>query len=605
MKKTIGSAALAQVDQCYGAPSSFAVAVGLSYSLCMARDSSARRVRRIPWTKRTNRLRTVRRVSIFANTEVHKLQEQSFQWRVHLADRNARTRLDDLMRSCDYSAQKILTWGLEYAREVADSDSASSSSLAVAMLMSMLADIAAWGADISVEDSQISIRLDSNTRALDFAGTARMRSALVRLRASHPDYPQILTQHEAIELLTTGRIRLVDASTNEDVASIFRRGVTTWSMPYRTREGRAKRFVLYGYDGATNAPLGILEIGDDAPLNTHRDLQLGFDATSALKFVTPYELAERFAAIRRLLRPEGLPIDPTLDVKLLVPLIDSLAHASRGRTGTPQEISVKKRMAYAARLIAGQAAAVGLIQPKHLGEGIRALRDLTLTRVNVEMTICGALPPFGGLLVGKLVASMAGHPLVRSFVDRPLGSITAGLFDADLLAPMLPNHGALFITTKGLYPKHSSQYNGVRIASRDGVLSLNKIGDTTGTTTSHLSDLTTRLAARVLERSGNGRVSRVYGSGGGKRQRTLEEAARTIGLPTAILHAQSSKPVYAVSLVENLQRVCLLNEAPIWRSEPYTDIDPVLFEASSIELWRSRWLEKARSRSRTLTLGDR
>ena len=77
----------------------------------------------------------------------------------------------------------------------------------------------------------------------------------------------------------------------------------------------------------------------------------------------------------------------------------------------------------------------------------RVCRDLALPRVNLEISICGALPPFSEALVGKLVASFVADRRIRDLARRPAGEILRSTFDTDVLSSELPHSGSLLLTT--------------------------------------------------------------------------------------------------------------------------------------------------------------
>src|SRR5262249_40583225 len=116
----------------------------------------------------------------------------------------------------------------------------------------------------------------------------------------------------------------------------------------------------------------------------------------------------------------------------------------------------------------------------------RVIRDISLPRLNVELSICGALPPFSYALGGKLVAAFAADPRITSICRRPAGSILAQAFFMDRLEEHLPRTGAVLVTTQGLYAEHSAQYTGVTFpsAQKDRAVRLQKLGTTAGITTS-------------------------------------------------------------------------------------------------------------------------
>jgi len=466
-------------------------------------------------------------------------------------------------------------------------------SLALRFLCSLLSDLASWGAQFEVHQSHLWASVPSLQRSTqDPLMRDRLRNSMERLRGEVTRYEPSVSPEEAASAIWSGVFALdrVD-SPESDESGWFKAGIGTWSMPYRPREGRSSRYVLTVTHEGRRIPAGLLEVGDDAPRNPPRDNAMGLAGEIVdLNAQERSSLGVRLAAIRGALLPDGLPANFDGPYESLVPRIDELARQGVGRTGTFDEISQKKRLTYLSRLVRGEMACAGE-RGGAIGDGLRAIRDLSIPRSNLEMTICGALPPFGGLLVGKLTASMACHPEIRAFVDREFGEITRSLFDVSRLEQLLPRHGALMVTTRGLYPVHSSQYNGVACPGLgDSRVRLRKLGDTEGQTASHISDLTMRLAIAFNHDQGGMQTSRVYGAGGAKRQRILVEALRKAGLPVALSHASISRPVYGISLVSNLRRVMLLNDLPNWSIEPYGSRGSSAdYVEKAVALWRDRW----------------
>ncbi len=526
-----------------------------------------------------------------------KNEHSQFQFRPIQAD--VYRALMRFFLEIEFDVDKVPAASADRCNNPRDTDSA-----AFLLCLSLVSDLANWGAEFEFYESQLNVTVPHiGPKSTDPEIRDRIRVSLMRLKGETENYSQPVTPDEAFEFVRLASPVLVPAEdSNSDESRIFRSGVSTWSMPYRTREGRSKRFVLYGDIGARRTSLGILEIGDDAPHNPPRDRAMGFTRRkSDFADADLRRLADRFWSIRKCLLPDGLPTGYAGRVQDLIPDIQQFREAGRGRQGTLQEISKNKRLTYLYRLVAAEAACRGEEREEANGfsEGLRVLRDLTIPRVNVEMVICGALPPFGPFRVGKLVASMAGHPYVRSFVDRDFGVIAKSVFDTEKLKHEIPSCGALIVTTKGLYPGHSSQYNAVSIPGHDGArVRLRKLGNTDGKTASHLSDQTMRLANRTIDELDGKRVSRTFGAGGAKRQRTIAQAMRALGLSSEICLAQISRPVYGVSLVGNLENVILFNDSPDWLASPFeapTVANIRDYEANAAALWRARWLDLTES----------
>lgn len=521
---------------------------------------------------------------------------------ISLADLAAQRRLIALTREAKYEVAPLLALAEAFAESCDEAEGVPAPDLGCAFVASALVDLASWGARVSFRGSALQVHWPPALQEPTDENRARLRAALQRLRGAASNYDAPVAEEEALSLLASGQVRLCPVEDSPELLAAWRSGITTWSMPYRTREGRSRRFVLTIDAGGPPVPMGLLEIGDDAPHNPTRDLALGLTAGQALSAVGSDALQDRLRSLRHALSPEGLPISPRSGLDALASHLEGITTAGRGRQGDHGEVSRKKRLTYLARLTKAELALRGRGGSEaEVAEGIRAIHDLAIPRINVEMTICGALPPFNRLLGGKAVASMAAHPFVRSFVDRPFGVIARSLFDASTLSDLFPSNGALSVTTKGLFPQHSAQYTGVTIPGATGGLRLEKIGDTLGQTTSQLSDRTMRLAVRTLDGVDNRMVSRVYGSGGGKRQRTLQQAALHLGLPARFVYAAISRPVYEVQLASNIPMIVFANEEPKWLASAYEpDLDPRAYESAALHLWRERWLPVAARRLRSV-----
>lgn len=538
------------------------------------------------------------------NGGVRRMQvvSDAFQIRISSSVVELQRDLLKIYQEANYSVEEFIR--IIYKINQEEEDKIQSKNYPFIFIISLLADLNAWGAIFEFYRSQLYVSLPNLTSGVfDNSVKDKIQSSLVRLRATQTIYSPPISEERALEVLATGQIELIEVNdTNSTEAEIFRSGITTWSMPYRTREGRSRRFVLLGSLNDLRVPIGLLEIGDEAPLNPPRDALMGLNVKfEDLNSEDLLSLATRFENIRKCLLPEGLPSNWHGDVIDLIESASDIMIKGKGRSGTFKEVGAKKRLTYLARLVSAEAACRGLDKEGNNGfqEGLRVLRDLSVPRVNVELVICGALPPFGPLLAGKLVASMGCHPRIRDFVDRDFGIIAKEVFDTGKLKKYLPSSGTLLVTTKGLYPGHSSQYKGVKFPVAVGDTGkLVKIGDTIGQTTSHLAARTVKYAALSTESLGASAISRVFGSGGGKRQRTISNAIRTLGLPSELAFAYISRPIYAFSLVSNLDRVILFNEDPLWRTSPYIYKDREdIYCSNALEIWRDKWLSKAKQRA--------
>src|SRR3989337_1116129 len=104
----------------------------------------------------------------------------------------------------------------------------------------------------------------------------------------------------------------------------------------------------------------------------------------------------------RQLRQALLPIpgiSTDLSAASVVELRDELLRRAQGRSQSEDALVEKKRIAYLVRLAMGEIALDGIAggqpeDPAGIREGVRAVHDLTVPRVHMEVTVCGAVPPF-------------------------------------------------------------------------------------------------------------------------------------------------------------------------------------------------------------------
>jgi len=469
---------------------------------------------------------------------------------------------------------------------------------------------------------------------------------------------------------------------------LFELSIRHWSMPYRGRTGRNRRYVILATKATTNTEngsstfdstdclsqqaadelfrnknsevvAGILELGDEAPFCPWRDDLLGLSPTSFCRWINESPLKnlaasiERLATFRKHIKEEfayeleGLDLR-TCDAAALVFHDEQIGKMSGNRsvdvelsdtveTEQPDGLLPKKKaLNYARRLARGEAyltevffrlnARLGMNlsdQPlkypnsenhtsaqritnqvtnevlwnsvdltrqredldldakhSHLISGVRAVHDILLPRVHMEATVLGALPPFSEALGGKLVISFLSHPAVVSAPMYSDGSILWWTFEREL-ENYLVDSGALCVTTKGLYSGHSALYNRASLPGHLGSgikdsLKLRHIANTGGATTSLISSQTAKFAWEIndLDHTKESTddtsqefkgVSGDYGTGGAKRHRVLEHAARYCGFPSNSISAGIRRPVYGVQLVHNAPAVCWTGCEPAWR----------------------------------------
>jgi len=180
------------------------------------------------------------------------------------------------------------------------------------------------------------------------------------------------------------------------------------------------------------------------------------------------------------------------------------------------------------------------------------------------------------------------------------GELISWSFDLEKIKKIVPSHGLLCLTTKGLYSKHSAIYNRAEIVGSRKNLRLRRLANTDGATSTLLSDKTTELAKSLIgirdANESESRVSLVYGSGGAKRHRIFAAAAVEVGLLGDIINAGIQRPVYGVEFVSNAAEVIWLGHEPRWLVARNADESEYCERATKI--WRDRWLKRAQEKLR-------
>jgi len=433
--------------------------------------------------------------------------------------------------------------------------------------------------------------------------------------------------HAVLALLQQGPpdIDLLNAKENKvglDTRGLWRCVRATWSMtPEMSAPGREVAFVAIDRRFPTT-PLGILQLRNVVPAIRKRDLWLGIAVESSgsagfLRLVADSgEVTRKLQAtadvIKGLLSSlncKGIPFELS---ETTIPKLNDLVLTHRrlfdetrqtGQQGLKNEhLLIVKRAQTAQALLRGLRALSRLSRTgntstekdvlKDLDAGLTKLWHYHMGFVALELSICGAAPPFGPIRIGKLMAALAGSaPVLDAWgADRPLGQISQEVYQPQV-RERVPNLGPLVIFTSGLYPGHSAQYQRVRV----GDSGWRKIGETTGYGNFNISVEAAEAMRRLnMMVDGYAHITRAFGEGSGARFRSAGRALGYLGLPDLRRH-ETQRPLYALSLVRNPREALLGWEDPVSTNLPS-------IEELSANWWQ-RWIAPraaelaARSRS--------
>lgn len=216
-----------------------------------------------------------------------------------------------------------------------------------------------------------------------------------------------------------------------------------------------------------------------------------------------------------------------------------------------------------------------------------------------DLSVCGAIPPYNELRVGKLVAMLMCSPeVVRAYRLRYEG--TSSVIASSMAGrPVKRPADLVCIATTSLYGVRPSQYDRLHLPAEllgghEGErLEFQYLQRSEAMGSFHLGEKTQQAIAAFLQSAGNGsRVHYVFGEGASPRMRGLREGLDKLGLkPDEILSHGQRRLIYGVSLIRNLQGY-LLGMDP----EAEYVFDRRLTRVASQRIadwWRARWMAGA------------
>lgn len=231
---------------------------------------------------------------------------------------------------------------------------------------------------------------------------------------------------------------------------------------------------------------------------------------------------------------------------------------------------------------------------------LKILRKAKADRVGIAMadiTVCGAVPPYSGILGGKLVAMLAASPeMVEAYRER-YQNAESEIASSIAARPIVRPAQLVFLGTSSLYGVCSSQYNRVRVpAERLGgrvgdEIRYREIGRSDAFGTSQYGSATVEALVKLVHHSNGGqRVNSIFGEGVSPKLRKVREGLEVLQFPTEhLLRHGRRRIVYGVTLVRNTREFLMgLEDSPDYLfSEKGAEAT-----AAISEWWRERWLSR-------------
>jgi hypothetical protein len=233
---------------------------------------------------------------------------------------------------------------------------------------------------------------------------------------------------------------------------------------------------------------------------------------------------------------------------------------------------------------------------------LRRIKQRAIAENVMELITCGAVPPYGEILGGKLVAMLMASPeVVRDFArryDARPSLIASGMAGR----PIARQARLTALTTSSLYAYGSSQYNRIKIPGDafdgHGEVSFRRIGTTESFGTVHFAPDTAATLAEVARLSHENRrlVNNLFGEGMSPKLRALRAGLESLGLAADVfLRHHSPRLLYAAALAHNSEEVLLgLERRPKYVLPGTNGTEEIA------DVWRARWLSRRMERADVL-----
>jgi hypothetical protein len=435
----------------------------------------------------------------------------------------------------------------------------------------------------------------------------------------------------------------VDKWTGRKLSDIWRYFRHTWLTPYRTTPGRTMLILIR--DGAIepHAVLGIAALSSPIVRQKNRDIRAQIDPDEIVKELSGSATrsdmrwlstqldrliasvyAQDFLAIGAIKRSDlSSPTETVTSALLSLSAAYTPSSAGQAVHGATWEekpmlareaetpLFAKKRADLLANLldikrIIGPALKDG---PKSFKKAAvstgfcdavsRLLRVIKSERVGtcmMDINVCGAIAPYNQLLGGKLVAMLMASPEVRQRYGIKYGNAESIIASRMSGRAIHKSAELVMLTTSGIFPGRSSQYNRVRIPANlfepdsKAFVEFRDAGSTEAYGTFHFSDRTVGLLQMAFEIENHYKhVNSKFGEGISPRLRKVRQQLQNMGLDSdELLNTGHSRTVYVVSLATNAADFLMAKQRKVDYILKWKDAKEATDRIA--DFWIDRWL---------------
>jgi hypothetical protein len=195
------------------------------------------------------------------------------------------------------------------------------------------------------------------------------------------------------------------------------------------------------------------------------------------------------------------------------------------------------------------------------------LRSAKAQHVGIDMldiTICGAVPPYNPLIGGKLVAMLLCSPEVRAAYEKRYSGTPSVIASSMAGRAVRRRPRLVFLGTTSLYGERLNQYHRIKLPATElggtaGVVSYEFLGESLGFGSSHLSSDTVAEIERLLSHLQNGRkVNSIFGEGVSPRLRKIRDGLDALGFVSdVVLKHGNRRLIYGIALANNFRQILI------------------------------------------------
>lgn len=247
---------------------------------------------------------------------------------------------------------------------------------------------------------------------------------------------------------------------------------------------------------------------------------------------------------------------------------------------------------------AGQVADI-LKNPRAIQAVRIVLRHTKAAHVGVDMmdiTVCGAVAPYGPILGGKLVSLLLAGPDAVTEYERRYRSAVSVIASSMAGKAIVRSPRLVLLGTTSLYGTASSQYNRLRVPAealggpQGASFEYRELGHSVGFGSFHFSTRTLDEIEVLLAQQHQGQMfNSIFGEGVNPKLRKIRSGLEAIGFPAdEVLRHGDKRLVYGIALASNFRDVLLgitKRRVPII---PATD--PGVGSVRLVDYWMRRWL---------------